>query len=318
MNDLIVNTICLFHRNDIENIPKLNTPNMAAKNAGLTNQLFALANGVLAKKNSNILVIDSFLSCIETGSLCRISDVIDLERTSKLINQIPSLEKIKLVDRLDANCEKFPHNIFFGAKSDFGWYNQRNEQVFLKILNSIVFSQKILDIASHLIEKLELHDVNVMQLRVEDDGIKHWASQNRLSQDAFRVKLYQKYRHSFQQFFSGELKTLVLTGACNKIPEIFADYPEAKFISVSQELKTSLLESNLGYSGRELRALIDLLLGIKCGVNFLGCHSYQFSRGSSFGWYLSKNIMGKIVLIDLDRIDNPLEINPKKKILLYL
>ena len=314
----MVETICLFPRNHIENLPLLNTPNVAVTNAGLTNQLFALANGVLTKKNSNILIIDSFLTSVDTGFLCRVSDVIDLEETSKLINQIPSFEKIRLVDRLDIDSQNFPQNIFSNGASDFGWYNQRNEQVFLKILNSIVFSKKINDIASQLKEQLKLQNVNVIQLRVEDDGIRHWASRNQLSEDAFKFKLYEKYSSAFDQFFSNGLKNLVLTGSNDKISEVFQNTPEAKFISVSQELKTSLLESNIGFSGRELRAAIDLLLGLKCGVNFLGCHSYQFSRGSSFGWYLSKNIKGNIILIDLDRIDNPLEINPKKKILLYV
>ena len=314
----MVDTICLFPRNNIENLPLLNTPNAEVIHAGLTNQLFSLANGVLTKKKSNILIIDSFLTCIDTGILCRISDVIDLEETSKLINQIPSFEEIRLVDRFDMDSQNFPQNIFSNAASDFGWYNQRNEQVFLKILNSIVFSKKINGIASQLKEQLKLQNVNVIQLRIEGDGIKHWACQNQLSEEAFKFKLYEKYSNAFAQFFSNGLINLVLTGSNEKIPEVFQNTPEAKFISVSQELKTSLLESNIGFSGRELRAAIDLLLGLKCGVNFLGCHSYQFSRGSSFGWYLSKNIKGNIVLIDLDRIDNPLEINPKKKILLYV
>jgi hypothetical protein len=108
----MVNTICLFPRNHIENLPLLNTPNTTVTNAGLTNQLFALAHGVLTKKNSNILIVDSFLTCIDTGLLCRISDVIDLEETSKLINQIPSFEKIRLVDRFDMGSQNFQQNIF--------------------------------------------------------------------------------------------------------------------------------------------------------------------------------------------------------------
>jgi hypothetical protein len=319
MHKLKISPICLVHRGNMEHLPIKNVTIMEGPRHGLTNQLFALVNGVIQKKDSDILVIDAFLNCMELGTLSPISEIIDLKETSEKIRQIPGFKKVRMVDRMDIknsiqaySLSNFQPSIldaeiFRNAKCDYAWYSRSNERIFLKLLNSIVFQKDILAIVTYLKNELNINKVNLIQLRVEDDAIEHWSQKNHLTHEEFRVKLFEHYRYLYDRHFQNEMQNLVLTGANQKITDVFYQHQVNKFITVSQDLKTSLLESKLGYSGRELRALLDLLLGLATGVNFIGCHSYFFNRGSSFSWLLAKNMSGKVGLIDIDQINNPPE-----------
>lgn len=386
MNNLKFDTICLNQRDNIQCMPRMNIPHMSNCSCGLTNQLFALAHAVLKKSSADFLVVDSFLTCIENGTLCCVSDFIDLEKTTQQINKIILLEQVKLIDRMNVDvdllsvnygikdvavvdvtqyftqmlsidkkinipssmnfndvfgcdpcrgfckilymdyringytihCELDEYeknllidpellqlNIFSKAEYDFGWYNSVDEEKFINILNAIVFSEKMYAIIHDVNRRHALNDVNVIQLRVEDDSIAHWSNQNNMHKKVFTQKLYEQYRIAVVDCFNNNNKTLVLTGSTDKISKVFAEVNKDNFIAITSEEKTELLETAFGYSGRELRAAIDLLLGKTYGINFVGCHSPTHKRGSTFGYYLAKNIKGNVALIDLDCIDNP-------------
>jgi len=54
------------------------------KSAGLSKQLFALVNGIISCiiERKKVIIIDSFLVCIDNRKICNISDIIDLDKTS--------------------------------------------------------------------------------------------------------------------------------------------------------------------------------------------------------------------------------------------
>ena len=88
MNTIKYLAVCPNDRQDIQDLPDFSRK--YTSRAGLTNQLFGITNSIIVALNHscNIVIIDSFLTCINTGILMPIGRVLDLPATSKRLSEL--------------------------------------------------------------------------------------------------------------------------------------------------------------------------------------------------------------------------------------
>jgi len=268
---------------------------LAEKWTGLCNQLFALVNGILQAKRlqQGVAVVGSFAPELNSQQRIPASTVIDLEQTGDNVG-------IKLIDGDQR------------GRSNFAWYTQHSEVNFVNILRGIRFQPLLVNIAKDLCkEHLDFDKpIHTIHFRIELDAIQHWSRMNKIAPDVFREKLASRYREAIQCIPAGE-QIIALTFDTNAplLQELSANH---KIIVLDTR---ELVNDRLGYSGRELCAVIDLLVGLECTGTFIGCHSLKLKRGSTFSYVLWR-LMAKAkrgIFIDLDNLNSGLELQGEPK-----
>lgn len=196
--------------------------------------------------------------------------------------------------------------LYNGKKCDFKWYNYYNEEVFNKILQSITFDNKFYKIIDIIKSKYNFNNINFIHFRVEYDAINHWSKQNKMTIEEFEHKLIEKYTYLLEKYTNkNDINYILSYDEKSIISKLGNKY---KFVYTPKEEKDNLLMQYFGANGREMSAIIDLLLGINCSKLFIGCHNFKNKRGSSFSYILAKMSECKQVLIDLDNINNDEEV----------
>ena len=248
---------------------------------GLCNQLLSLVSGILhcIKQKKELLVVDKFLTQINSGSYCSISQVFDLT----LLNNYLRKYKINIIDGFNINNSAFRSiswDVINLAKK------QNNEKLLAfidEIYQNIYFSKDLAHYAIRFInEKIpdfKLKSVNVIHLRIEEDGINHWSKQNNMGVITFKKTLIDKYINLIKNNIRKEDITIILSG---QTKNAVVDYMQANEYNIMFIDK----KFNLNQKGRELNAIIDLIIGKFCNNIFIGCD------GSTFSELLSKTIPG--------------------------
>lgn len=206
----------------------------------------------------------------------------------------------------NTNINYIQKNLFINKQCDFGWYNTINVDLFNNILNRIVFTPGFYEIINIIKKNNAFDKMNFVHFRLEEDAIIHWSKQNNLTPEVFKKKLVDKYSDLINTYVGKDEQIYILSH--NEMDIIQQFDTKFSFVFTSLEVKNQLLLKYYGMIGRELSAIIDLLLGISCSKLFIGCHSIKLNRGSSFSYIIAKNIKCKKILIDLDNINNPEEI----------
>lgn len=157
---------------------------------------------------------------------------------------------------------------------------------FNDILQNICFSSFLKEHSEHFLEEIHMIDskikkMNVVHLRLEDDGItKYSKSTDEAVKESFKTKLVQKYIEMIQKHIDKNDETILLT-YCTENPVI-------EFLKTNgyhYHIKPKDLES-----GREINAIIDFLIGINCNNVFIGNFNEETLTGSSFSYFLSKQM----------------------------
>lgn len=259
--------------------------------SGLCNQIFALISGIINNKHLKKISVGTFAPMLNSNLRVKSSKIFDFEKISNNIGII-------LNDGPDKN------------RSSFAWYTSINEQLFEEYLPKIYFAPIFYKISENIFSKIGHNStLNVVHFRIEYDGIKHWSNMNRMSTQQFTTILYNNYRQAIYNNIPKGERILALTFDCKHtfIKELTKDY-QIECIDIEKELKNTL-----GFTGREICAIIDLLVGIKCNNIFIGCHNFELKRGSSFSyvlWKLMKDVK-KGIFMDLDNIIDTLKIIEK-------
>lgn len=195
-------------------------------------------------------------------------------------------------------------NLFSGNRADFSWYDTINESIFLSIFRELRFTDGFYNIINEIKEKYIIDEkINIIHFRLEEDAINHWAGINKMNVYEFEKKIYEKYTYLIKKYIADEEKIYILSSDEKSISEKF--YSIGKFVYAGIDIKSELLMKYYGISGRELSAIIDLLIGIKYSKLFIGCHSYEYTRGSTFSYMIARNINCKTILFDVEDINSP-------------
>ena len=271
-------------------------------NNGLCNQLLSLISGILycIRTKKELLVVDKFLTEINTNSYCSISQVFNLFEINNYLRRY----NLKIADGFNINSSAFrPISwdvITLAKKHD----NKRLLAFIDEIYSNLYFSKYLLSHAINFIsEKLnyepinlnqsfdnvdmeateandtnETNDIiynnqkiNVIHLRLENDGIEHWSKQNKMNPSVFKRLLTIKYIELIKENINKEDITLVLTGDTNNEVVQFMKENEYNIMFIDKKF-------NGNQPGRELNAVVDLIIGRYCNNVFIGCDGSTFSE----------------------------------------
>jgi hypothetical protein len=179
------------------------------------------------------------------------------------------------------------------------WITSYDEILFNFFLENIKFQQIYYEKANiyftnHIQNK---NSINIIHLRLENDGISHWAGKNKLSPLQYTKILEQKYIDIISKYIQKEDSTILLT---------YND--KNNVINYLQQHNYTYYITPKNYNeGREINAIIDLIIGTYCNNLFIGNFNIQNKNGSSFSYYLYKIIKNAktSIFIDLDNIRVP-------------
>jgi hypothetical protein len=135
--------------------------------------------------------------------------------------------------------------------------------------------------------------INIIHLRLEDDGIKHWSKINKINPDIFKKYLETKYINIIKKYVSKDEINIILSSSYSNevINYIHSNGYNYKYVSKY-------------FEDREKNAIIDLLISKYYNNIFIGNFNINMLNGSSFSYYIWKVINNNItkIYIDLDKI----------------
>lgn len=137
---------------------------------------------------------------------------------------------------------------------------------------------------------------NVWHVRNEDDAMKHWAKLNGISEDNYRIVYETHYIDAVRKYINKESTNIVLTSKVenNSIIE-----------RLKQEGYRIYVRPNIPDIGREMNAIVDLLMGFNCKGVFIGNINPYTMQGSTFSYVLYNHLKEsnvKCLTINMDNI----------------
>ena len=256
---------------------------------GLCNQLFSLVAGVLKAKKLGLgtAKISDFSIEINSNKRVTIDQILDLDKTGT----------------------KMDFQLLSGMYvSPLHAWTVLDQDKYVYLLRCIRFQKVFYDLAQELYSEHISGDepLHVVHFRIEGDAIVHWCVMNKMSREIFSQALYDQYRKAIATNIPPGSQIVALTGETSH--PLLHELGEQYRISTFDTRK--LTAERLGFTGREICAIIDLILGSQCSGVFVGCHNFILKRGSTFSftlWQLMKNVE-RGVFMDLDDINRPLQI----------
>jgi hypothetical protein len=186
-------------------------------------------------------------------------------------------------------------------KCDFGWpfgsVDSFNDNMFEKILTNIKYSNDLVSKSEFIKKQINTNKkINVIHLRLEDDGLDHWSRMNNIGKNEYKTILEQKYIDLIKSFLSQNDETIILSHSFSNgvIDYLKQNNYKYKFI-------------NKFFSDREKNAIVDFLVSNYCNNFFIGNFNFKDLRGSSFSYYIGKSLKNDVIkiYIDLDKIFEP-------------
>jgi len=256
-------------------------------NNGLCNQLLSLVSAILfcIRAKKELLIVDKFLTEINTNSYCSISQVFNLIEINKYLNKY----NLRIMDGFNVDSSAFipiSWDVITLAKK----HNNVRLLAFIdEIYSNLYFSKYLMNYAfSFISEKLNYipvmddesehgdiehvnKKINVIHLRIEEDGIDHWSAQNNMNQQVFKRILTAKYIELVTNYIQKEDTTLVLTGDIDNDVVQFMKENEYNIMFIDKKFDTK-------QPARELNAIVDLIIGRYCNNVFIGCDGSTFSK----------------------------------------
>lgn len=177
-----------------------------------------------------------------------------------------------------------------------------NRDLIDDIIINLRFHPKLMQYTSDLINTLNLQAnsvINVIHLRVEEDAIPFWGGINKINN--YNEVLQDKYISLIRKYIQPTSDTINIILSMNTDNRVIDFMKENNYAYIFTD-KNSL-------DGREVNAIIDMLLALNCNGTFIGNVNPENYHGSSFSAMLyshfKKNYKHvKNVLIDIDHIFN--------------
>ena len=181
--------------------------------------------------------------------------------------------------------------------------NKNNIELFDKILKNITFNEKYYNVANNfiynIIEEINIKEINIKEkiniihIRNETDAINFWGGINKLNPVQYKETLENKYIYLITKYLDKNSHNIILSmNTDNKV----IDY---------------LKDNNYSYNfinkndyGREINAIVDLIISNKCSGVFIGNVNPINFHGSSFSYCIYKMLDSNIkkILVDTDDI----------------
>ena len=173
-----------------------------------------------------------------------------------------------------------------------------DKNMFDKLIKNIIFNDKFYNLVDNFLiaNMIDTNNkINVLHLRLEQDGLEYWGKSNNLQPSIFKTNLEQKYIEYIKTNISKDEINIILSYSTqNKVINFLRD----------QGYKFHLTNKTLD-EGREINALIDLIVGNVCNNVFIGNFNLDVLTGSGFSYCLIQALSQreiKMALIDLEKI----------------
>lgn len=237
---------------------------------GLYNQLFAFTNAIIrtVSNNKKFLITDGFLTDIKLGQHINLSQIIDFNLTSDNIlktfrNKIQIFDRERLPIQID---KELVENEF---RNGDRFYNFERSSRFPDYFKCLVFRTEFYEI----VDSLDLDKMNIIHFRYENDWINHIANHHFSgNKEKCRNTILESYLNSLE-YLIPELKTCILTSDSNSISQL----PLENIYHLNTDHKDRLLIDKFGFTGREMRGILDFIIAVRYASLFIGCFGSTFS-----------------------------------------
>ena len=194
----------------------------------------------------------------------------------------------------DENIKNININFNTSYIFSFGRIDLFNHAMFDKILTNIRYNNDFIVKSDMITQQFNTNEkINIVHLRLEDDGILHWSKQNNITPSKYKAYLEEKYIDLIKTYISDVDKTIILSSSLSN-----------KVIDFLNENNYNYTFTDKMYNYREKNAIIDLLISTYCNNIFIGNFNIKNNNGSVFSYYIWKKIKHNVstIYIDLDRI----------------
>lgn len=175
------------------------------------------------------------------------------------------------------------------------WITTYDIPLYDMILQSIRFKPIFYEHANRCIQSINLTPkVNVIHIRTDTDATAFWGSINNIPVFEFSNILNAKYISLIQKYFDKNISILVLTSDTESQVIQYMRNNGYKFHIANKSIM----------DGREMNAIVDLLIGERCNNVFIGGVNPENYHGSTFSYLVWRRLNRNVssVLIDLDDI----------------
>ena len=181
-------------------------------------------------------------------------------------------------------------------------YTAVDQDAFDSVLRRIRFHPRLTELVTRLVESRGITCAQAAHLRVESDAVRHWSERNGMPPGEFAAVLYRKYLDLFARYVdAGDQVHLMTCDAEDPLVRQLAGTYTTTFVDTRREIAA------LSLVGREVAAVVDLLIGSRASRLFIGCHDLRRRRGSTFSYAILRRLRPgtQCVLLDLDDIRSP-------------
>lgn len=237
--------------------------------SGLCNQLFRVINVISLIRDENVY-FDLFCKDIMTGEMIELSSVIDLdEMRNKHGYNIQDITKFNQQDSFQVYDN---HYVFMTY--------DRDKIKFKEVVNNIIWNNKYEELSKKIIldKNLDSKLINLVHLRIDKDYQAHvmgyrnsdeedYTTQYWKNRELAYYELIDRYRKEIYNNCDKSMPLVILMDDVNHdfVQELKKDY-EVIFFE-----RETVLKYQSDINGRELFALVDLLIGKNLNVNnFIG------------------------------------------------
>lgn len=253
--------------------------------SGLCNQIMSLISGILLaiESKKSTVVVGEFNIDNKVGGKVPSKDIFDF----KSMNLLLSKYKITLVDMVDIKINitniKFSYN--------FLWINQSVKAKFEEFTKYIRFNPTYYELANKTLSVVGTN-YNTIHIRTEEDALNHWSKQNRMNIDQFKTSLEELYIKKIEAYFTKSIPILLVTSDINSPIIDFLKAEGYTYYFTDKELK-----------GREVNAIVDLIIGSQTTNHFIGNYNNELLRGSSFSYLILQLLKPTCIYTSID-LDN--------------
>jgi hypothetical protein len=166
-----------------------------------------------------------------------------------------------------------------------GWINSFNDNMFDKILKNITYNDDFIIASETIINRINKDKkINIIHLRLENDGILHWSRQNNVTPAVYLEYLENKYIHLIKNNISETDETIILSSSLSNGVIDFLNKYNYNYKFIDKQFKD-----------REKNAIVDLLISKYCNHVFIGNFNINKCNGSSYSYNILKFVLIKIL-----------------------